>query len=181
MPEGLQLIIGADENNNFTVYKGKDDNKVHIYFGMGLYEVVENNKRNPELKLLLARLYNSGVKVKTLIEHFGYSYPTYKHWGDALKSGDEDRIYWAFSGRGQGGKKLKPEVVAFIVHTFGLVYARNKYSYSKEIRKDVKDVLKVSLSAETIRPLLGKLKTAYHEKHGLTKAEKKSIYKSYLA
>ena len=181
MPEGLQLILGADEGNNFTVYKDRGDNKIHIYFGTGLYEVVENNKKNPELKLLLGRLYNSGVRVKTLIEHFGFSYPTYKHWGDAIKSGSEERIYWAISGRGQGGKKLKPEVVAFIVHTFGRVYPRNKYSYSKEIRQDVKDVLDVSISAESIRPLLGKLKTAYQEKQGLSEAEKKNIYKNYLA
>ena len=71
--------------------------------------------------------------------------------------------------------------MAFIVHSFGPAYARNKYSYSKEIRQDVKDVLNVSLSAESIRPLLGKLKTAWLEKQGLGEAEKKSIYKSCLA
>ena len=77
MPEGLQLILGADEGNNFTVYKRNQDNTVHVYFGTGIYETVENNPKNPELKLLLGRLYNSGAKVKTLIEHFGFSYPTY--------------------------------------------------------------------------------------------------------
>ncbi len=180
MPDGLQLILGADKSNNFTLYKDTKSNTIHVYFGIGLYEVLENNKNNPELKLLLARLYNSGVKVKTLIEHFGFSYPTYKHWGDALKSGDKKRLYCALSGRGGGNKKLKPEIVAFITHDFEHVYKRNKYSYSKEIRQDVKDVFNITLSPECIRPLLGRLKKAFHKNQTLSEKEKKSIYKNYL-
>lgn len=181
MPEGLQLVLGADNKNEFTIYKDTKNNKVHVYFGLGLLEIVENNKDNPELKLLLARLYNSGVRVKTLIEHFGFSYPTYKHWGDALKSGDEERIYYALSGQGGGSKKLKPDIVAFIIHDFGHVYPRNKYSYSKEIREDIKDIYNIELSAESIRPLLGELKKTYNKKQKLSEEEKKKIYKSYLA
>ncbi len=180
MATGLQLILGADEKNNFTLYKDSKSNKVHIYFGIGLYETVENDKRNPELKLLLARLSNSGVPIKTLIEHFGFSYPTYKRWGDALKSGDEERIYYALSGRGGGNKKLSPEIVSFITHSFAPVYSTNKYSYSKEIRQDIKDVFNVELSSECIRELLGKLKKVWQKKQKLSEAEKKSIYKSYL-
>ncbi len=126
MPEGLQLVLGADNGNNFTLYQDKANKKLHVYFGIGLYEVVEDDKSNPEFKLLLARLYNSGVKVKLLIAHFGFSYPTYKRWGDALKSGDQERIYYAFSGQGEGKKKLTADILAFIIHDFGYVYAQNK-------------------------------------------------------
>ncbi len=84
MSDGLQLILGADGPNSFTVYKDEANNKLHVCFGLGLFEVVENNKDNPEYKLLLARLYNLGVKGKSLIEHFGFSYRTYKRWGEAL-------------------------------------------------------------------------------------------------
>lgn len=180
MPEGLQLVLGADNKNGFTVYKDTKNNKLRVYFGNGLFELVENDKNNPELKLLLARLYNSGIKVKTLIEHFGFSYPTYKHWGDALKSGDEERLYFALSGQGGGNKKLSPEIISFITHDFGHVFRRNKYSYSKEIRQDLKEVFNIEISSECIRPLLGKLKKAYHENQGLSEEEKKRIYKDYL-
>ncbi|MFW5761866.1 MAG: hypothetical protein ACOCXH_12895 [Cyclobacteriaceae bacterium] len=180
MPEGLQLIIGADSRNSFSIYKDTKHNKVHVYFGLGLYEVVENDVNNPELKLLLARLYNSGVKVKVLIENFGFCYPTYKRWGEALKSGDEQTVYYAFAGKG-GNKKLKPEIVAYIVHAFEHVYKRNKYSYSKEIRQDIKEVFNLELSAETIRPLLAKLKEAYKERRPMADAIKKRIYKDHLA
>lgn len=180
MPEGLQLILGATKDNDFTLYTDEANNKLHVYFGMGLYEVVENDNNSPEFKLLLARLYNSGVKVKTLIAHFGFSYPTYKRWGDALKSGDQERIYFAFSGQGGGKKKLTPEILAFLIHDFEHVYARNKYAYSKELREDVYDVFNVKLSAECIRPLMTKLKAAYQKKQHLTEAEKKTIYKNHL-
>jgi transposase len=180
MPEGLQLIIWADEKNDFTLYREAASNKVHVYFGFGLYEIVEDDKDNPELKLLLARLCNAGVKIKTLIKHFGFSYPTYKRWSEALKSGDEEKMYYAFGGQG-GNKKLKPDLAAFIVHDFGHVYRRNKYSYSQEIRQDVKDVFGLALSGECIRPLLKKLKEAYQKNGRLSEAEKKSIYKNHLA
>ena len=117
---------------------------------------------------------------KSLIKHFGFSYPTYQRWGEALKSGDMERIYWAFSGQGGGAKKLKPDIIAFIIHDFEHVYPRNKYSYSKEIRQDVKDVHNVELSAECIRPLIKDLKESWRKNQKLSEAEKKSIYKTYL-
>lgn len=175
MPEGLQLIIGADSKNEFTIYKDTENNKIHVYFGHGLFEIVDDYKTNPELKLLLARLYNLGIKVKTLIKHFGFSYPTYKHWGDALKSGDEERIYYALSGQGGGNKKLTPDIISFIIHDFEPVYARNKYNYSSEIRQDLKEVISLELSSECIRPLLGKLKKSYQEKKSLSEEEKKAF------
>ncbi len=98
--------------------------------------------------------------------------------GRCFKSGDEEKLYWALSGQGGGSKKLKPNIVSFIIHDFGHVYPRNKYSYSKEIRQDVKDVCNVTLSGECIRPLLGKLKKTYHEKQNLSAEAKKSIFKN---
>lgn len=181
MPEGLQLIIEANSKHDFTVYKDTNKQQIHVYFGSGLYEVVDDKKNNPELKLLLARLYNAGVKIKTLIEHFGYSYSTYKRLGEALKCGDEKRLYYALSGQGGGNKKLNPEIIAFITHSFEYVYARNKYSYSKEIRQDIKDVFGVELSAESIRPLLKKLKETRQAKDSpINEEEKKRIYQMFL-
>ncbi|MFW6249451.1 MAG: hypothetical protein ACOC4J_06765, partial [Bacteroidota bacterium] len=152
-----------------------------IYFTIEcnlVLDVIKDYKDNAELKFMLARLYNAGVKVKSLIEHFGYSYPTYKQWGEALKSGDAEKIYLAFSSQG-GNKKLTPDIILFIIHDFSHVYPRNKSSYSKEIREDIKDVYGIDISAECIRPTLKMLKEKYHSKEGLTE-EAKKIYKSYL-
>lgn len=180
MPKGMQLVIGADGPNSFTVYRDNENNKVKVYYGMGLYDSVIMDKDSFEFKYLLGKLYKSGVKVKTLINEFGFSYPTYKRWGDAIDSGDDNRIYVAFSGMGGKHRKLTPEIIAFVTHDFGLVYARNKYSYSQEIRQNIKEVFDKELSAELIRPILAKLKVSYRENGGLPEEEKKRIYKSFL-
>lgn len=180
MPQGLQYIIGVDKRNPyFSVYRDQEQKEIHVYYGASLLDVIKDNKDNAELKYMLARLYNAGVKVKSLIEHFGFSYPTYKRWGEALKSGDAERIYLAFSGQG-GNKKLTPEIVSFIIHDFAHVYPRNKSSYSKEIREDIKDVYGIDISAESIRLTLKNLKEKYHSKKGLTESVKKKIYKDHL-
>ena len=176
----LQNIIGIDKRNPlFTVFRDAEKKELHIYYGALLHEVIEDKKDNPELKLMLARLYNAGVNVRKLIEQFGYSHPTIKRWGEALKSGDPERLYHALSGQG-AHKKLTPEIISFVVHDFEHVYAQNKYSYSTEIRKDIKNVYKISLSSESLRPLLNKLKISYNKKNGLLEEEKKKIYKSFL-
>jgi hypothetical protein len=180
MPQDLQYLIGVDKRNPyFSVYKDKSQGEIHIYYGASIFDIVKDKKDNAELKFMLARLYNAGVKVKSLIEHFGYSYPTYKRWGEALKSGDAERIYLTFSGQG-GNKKLTPEIISFIIHDFGHVYPRNKSSYSSEIRKNIKDIYKIGLSSESIRPILKSLKEKFHSKQGLTEEIKKKIYKHYL-
>ena len=176
----LQLVIGIDKRNPlFTVFKNIERNEIHIYYGGILHEVIEDKKDSPELKLMLARLYNAGVNLRILIENFGYSYPTIKRWGDALKSGNAEKLYHALSGQG-ATKKLTPEIVSFVVHDFEHVYARNKYSYSQEIRTDIKKVYKLDISTESLRHLLGELKNSFNQKKGLGEAEKKRIYKSFL-
>ncbi len=176
----LQTVIGIDKRNPlFTIFRDIKKHEIHIYYGGLLHEVIQDKKDNPEFKLMLARLYNAGVCVKSLIKNFGYSYPTIQRWGEALKSGDTEKLYQALSGQG-AKKKFTPEIVSFVVHDFEHVYPRNKYTYSKEIRQDIKKVYKISISAETLRPLLGDLKTTYNEEMGLKEETKKKIYKAYL-
>ena len=45
MSVGLQLIIGADSKRNFFVSRDSEKNQIHVYFGAGLYEVVDDKKR----------------------------------------------------------------------------------------------------------------------------------------
>jgi len=176
----LQTVIGIDKRNPlFTIFRDTKKQEIHVYYGGLLHEVIKDKKDNPEFKLMLARLYNAGVCVKSLIKNFGYSHPTIRRWGLALKSGDNKKLYQALSGQG-AQKKLSPELISFIIHDFEHVYPRNKYSYSQEILKDIKKVYKISLSSESLRPLLGNLKTAYNEEMMLKEETKKKIYKAYL-
>ena len=176
----LQMLIGVDKRNPlFTIYRETIKNEIHIYYGGILHEIIEDKKDHPEYKIMLARLYNSGIAVNKLIEYFGYSYPTLKRWGDALKSGDPEKLYHAISGPGPG-KKLTPEIISFVIHDFEHVYPKNKYSYSSEIRNNIKKVYKVTLSSELLRPLFNELKLKFKKSQGLTEAEKKTIYKKFI-
>ena len=130
------------------------------FTGGELLEVVADKKDNPELKLMLARLYKAKVKVKSLIAHFGYSYPTIRRWAAALKSGDMDRLYVALSGQG-APKKVTREIDAYIRVRFKSIYEQNKYSYSAQIRKEIQEVFGKQVCAETLRPLFGELRQSF--------------------
>ena len=168
MGTDLQAIIGVDKNNPlFTIFRNKKEKTIIVYFGMAQLESVEDKPDNPNLKLLIARLFNSGVKKQSLVDNFGYSYNTIRRWSDAIKSGNAQKIVHALSGQG-ATKKLTVEMQSFVSHRFKSVYAENKYSYSQEIRDEILEVFKQKISSETLRPLFNELKEKYFKKKSNT-------------
>jgi transposase len=164
MEKNLQTIIGIDKNNpHFTVYRDTKRKEIIVYMGLALLETIpETGENNPQLKLLLARLFNANVNKGKLTKHFGHSYHTLKRWGDALKSGDPQLLVQALSGQGTH-KKLTKEIESYISHRFASVYPINKYSYSSELRAEIKKVFQLEISQETLRPLFNKLKDRYFQ------------------
>ena len=62
-PPTGQLILGIDKRNPvFAVYEDDSGERLLVFYGFELIEIVNNNPEDPAFKLLLARLYNSGVK-----------------------------------------------------------------------------------------------------------------------
>ena len=160
----LQTIIGTDKKNPyFTILKNNKDNILEVYFGGALLEKIQNTKDNPALKHLVARLFNSGVKRKSLTENFGYSYNAIKRWAEALQTGDAEIIMHALSGQGAPLKVTK-EIESFVTHRFISIYPTNKYSYSKEIIDEISDIFKVRISPETLRPLFNRIKEEHFKK-----------------
>ena len=88
----LQEILGTDKSNPiFTLSTDPElPGKIYVFFGMALLEVVDDDPSSATFKLLLARLYNAGVKPKHLIKAFSISYTSLRRWGEALKSGDDE-------------------------------------------------------------------------------------------
>ncbi len=161
METNLQAIIGTDKKNpHFTVFKNLKEKTIDVYFGSALFSAVADTPNNPNLKLLIAQLFSTGIKKKSLTEHFGYSYNAMKRWSDALNTGDPEILVKALSGQG-AHKKLNTEIKSFVTHSFKYIYKTNKYTYSKEIREDVKEVFNVELSREVLRPLFNELKKKY--------------------
>lgn len=156
----LQRLIGVDKKNPyFTICRdASNPGNIYVYFGAALMEVISEDSSNPEFKLLIARLYNAGVKAKSITEKFGIARTTMKRWGDALKSGDADRLVAALSGQG-APRKLTPEILSFIKVRFLQIYQENHYNYSIIIRKEIKEIFGKEISSESLRPLFKALKS----------------------
>jgi len=162
MGEGvvLQEIIGTDKRNpSFTICRdaSSQPRKVYVFFGAALLEVVSENRQDPDFKMMIARLYNAGVKAKSLTEEFGVARTTMKCWGDALRRNDPEELVRVFAGRGRR-PKLTTEIRAFVQVRFRDVYSQTHYNYSAIIREEIREIFGVELCAETLRPLFKQLK-----------------------
>jgi hypothetical protein len=149
----LQQILGTDKNNPiFTLSSNPElPGKIYVFFGMALLEVVDDDPSSGTFKLLLARLYNAGVKPQNLIDTFSISYTSLRRWAEALKSGDDEKLISVLAGR-QHPRKLTPEILSFSKNRFSAIYPENHYSYSKVIRQEILGTFDVNISGESLRP-----------------------------
>lgn len=160
----LQPILGTDKKNEcFSVFKSTSDPaKLEVYFGMALLEKVNNDASSLLFKMLVGRLYNARIKVKTLEVAFELDRSTFRRWGEVLNSGDDDEIVRVLSSSG-GTKKITPEIDRFIREEFQQIYPHNSYSYSSAIRNKIKKIFKVELSGEAVRPIFNEEKARIKE------------------
>ena len=149
----LQEILGTNKSNPvFTLSANPElPGKIYVFFGMALLEVVDGDPSSATFKLLLARLYNAGVKPQHLIKTFSVSYTSLRRWGEALKSGDDEKLIAVLAGR-QHPRKLSPEILSFSKNRFSTIYPENHYSYSKVIRQEILDTFDVNICGESLRP-----------------------------
>ncbi len=124
---------------------------------MSLLEVVDDNPNSPSFKLLLARLYNAGVKPQSLLETFKIPYTSLRRWGEALKSDDSEKLIRVLAGH-QHPRKLTPEILSFSQARFHAIYPDNHYSYSKVIRQEILETFDKSISGESLRPYFAQWK-----------------------
>lgn len=154
----LEPIIGTDKRNPvFQVYRDSGGSKIYLYYGLELLEVIPDDRDHPRFKLMIAQLFNAKVKQTTLTEVFGYDRKTMQNWGEALLSGDPERLIRVLEGR-SAGRKLTTEVKAFAKFRFEAIYPDNKATYSKQIRREIEEVFGLSISSEALRPIFTELK-----------------------
>jgi hypothetical protein len=155
----LQPVLGTDKRNPiFSVCRQAGTApSLHVYYGAELLEVVPEDRRHPAFKLLVARLYNAGVKVSALQGSFKVDPKTMQRWGQALQSGDAERLVRALAGRG-GHRKLTPEIGSFVRVRFAQIYDQSRAGYSQQLRAEIQRVFGVRLSGECLRPLLKSLR-----------------------
>lgn len=161
-----QLLLGTDKRNPlFTIYLDESKQRLLVYYGLELLEVVSAKPQDPNYKLLVGRLYNAGLSVKTLEATFEVDRKTMRRWGQALLSGDAKELVRVLEGR-QGARKLTTEIQSYVRTRWPDLSAQGTYGISGRLRQEIKKVFGVELSAEALRPLLGTLKKKASQSKG---------------
>ena len=127
----------------------QDPGELFVFLGLALLERVPHVRDHIAFKMLLARLYNAGMKVASLVICFGVAHTTLRRWGLSLRSGDMDQINRAFSGQG-AERKITPEIDSYVRDRFRELYGTCR-AYNKKIREEVKKYFKTEVSAERLR------------------------------
>jgi hypothetical protein len=157
-----QLILGTDKRNPlFTVYVEEEDQhdqeRLHVYYGLELLEVVSANRNDPSFKMLVGRLHNAGVSLRVLQQTFESDAKTIQRWGRAQRSRDAEELIRVLEGR-RGSRKLSPEIKAYVRARWPDMVRGSSYGIGKRLREEIQRIFGVKLSQETLRPLLGELR-----------------------
>lgn len=152
-----QLILGTDKRNPcLEVYLDESEEYLHVYYGFELLEVVPNDRESMSFKLMAAQLYNAGLKVKALEETLLVNHKTMARWGDAVRSGDPEKLVQVLLGR-QSRRKLSSWIEAYVRKHWLEIQAGGR-DYSRRTRQEIERVFGVKLSGETLRPLFKELR-----------------------
>jgi hypothetical protein len=153
-----QLLLGADKRNPcLEVYQDEPAKHLHVYYGFELLEVLPNDRESMPFKLMAAQLYNAGLKVKALEQTLRVNHKTMARWGDAVRSGDPEKLVQVLLGR-QRRRKLSSWIEAYVRKHWPDIQAAGGRDYSRRTRQEIERVFGVKLSGETLRPLLKELR-----------------------
>lgn len=158
LPSSAQLILGADKRNPvFTVYRNSERAELQVYFGFELMEVLADIPESPACKLLLARLYNAGVKIKSLCETFDFDAKTIRRWGQSLRRGDAEALIRVLEGRASRRKRTV-QVESFVRLRLPELLSEGRYGAIRRLRQEIKAVFRIEISAKCLGPLIRELK-----------------------
>lgn len=155
-----QLILGADRRDPlFTVYlqEEPEGERLHVYYGLELLEVVPADRQAPSFKMLVGRLHNAGVSLRLLQQTFEADPKTIRRWSRALRCRDAQELIRVLEGR-HASRKLTPEIQAYVRARWPDPLPNGRYGIGKRLRQEIRRVFGIELSQETLRPLLGELR-----------------------
>ena len=163
----LQQILGTDKTNPcFTICQCDQTQQLHVYYGGDLLETVPDDRDHPQYKLAVARLRNAGISTTRLQKIFQADRKTIQRRADALKNNDKEELIRVLAGR-TACRKLTAEIQAYVKMRFPKIYAVDRRCYSQNMRAEIDEVFRVSISAETLRPLFKKLRAVIDQERGL--------------
>ena len=154
MPPSGQLILGTDKRNPvFAVYGDVSGQRLLVYYGFELIEIVGNDANDPAFKMLLGRLYNSGVKVAALCASFQVDAKTLRRWAQALREGDPVQLVRVLEGR-QAGRKVTSEVEKFARLRWPDLVAQRSYGAVGRLQREMESVFAMTISRSTMSELV---------------------------
>ena len=158
-PPTGQLILGIDKRNPvFAVYEDDSGERLLVFYGFELIEIVNNNPEAPAFKLLLARLYNSGVKLSAMCESFQVDPKTIRRWGKALRQGDPVELVRVLEGRG-AGRKLTGAIKNFARLRWPDLVAERSYGAVGRLLGEIEGVFGLTISRSAVNDLIRELKS----------------------
>lgn len=151
------ILCPVKGNPDISVsYANASCSEFDVFFGLALLEKISARKENPEFKMFLGRLHNMRFSGRELERKFKASRSSIARWGNALKSGDMEKIKVALSGQG-AEKKLSKQMVTFMKDQYREIHAHKK-NYNQLIRERVKKYHGVSISSEIARQIFAEVR-----------------------
>jgi len=157
-PPTGQLLLGTDKRNPvFAVYEDDSGERLLVFYGFELIEIVKNDSADPAFKLLLARLYNAKVKLSALCESFRVDPKTIRRWGKALLQGDPAELVRVLEGRSMC-HKLTPAVENFARLRWPHLVAQRSYGAVGRLLLEIQSVFNLEISRSGLQGLIRVLK-----------------------
>ncbi len=128
-----------------------DPSQYAVFIGLALLEKVPIDREQPAFKMMLARLYNARMSGRKLAATFGVSRSSLQRWGNALKSGDWNKIMQAMAGQG-APLKVTPEIERYVRDRYHELKDSTR-NYNQIIREEVARYFNETLSSERIRQI----------------------------
>lgn len=155
----LQLILPTDKRNpSFSLYLTADERAIHVFYGLELLEVVPADREHVAYKLLVARLYNAGLRVRTLAEVFQLDPKTMRAWGRALCSRDPALLQRILLGP-EAGRKRTAAIEGYVRQRWPQLLGEGCRNYREKLQQEIQRIFDTRLSGETLRLVMARIKT----------------------
>ena len=90
-------------------------------------------------------------------ETFGFDAKTIRRWGQSLRRGDAQELIRVLEGRAHR-RKCTPQIEAFVRLRLPELRAERRYGAMQRLRREIKTVFRVEISAKSLSSLIGERK-----------------------
>ena len=155
----LQPLLGGDKSNPLleVMIDSETPDQLLIFFATELLETVPKDRESVLCKMLGGRLYNAGFNRQALSRSLGWSRPTLRRFGEAMKRGCLERMEEVFAGR-HAARKFTAVAERFVRRSFPEAYAEHGCHINTFLRGELTEKLNVDVSREVLRPIINEEK-----------------------